>query len=257
MRKEEVVLITGGTTGIGLAAARRFLSAGAKVVIAGRRKAQGQQALDILRPISPDVHFVAADVSDPGQARALVDETVRLFSRLTIAFNNAGIEGRFTSIDDMTDTEFAEVIDINLKGVWLCCKYEVAQFRRQGGGGVIVNTSSWLAEGAFAGSAAYSASKAALDAMTRVLAIETAPDHIRINTIRPGYVQTPMFDRFFPGEEAEVRKAPLIKHVPAGRFATPDDVAEAVGWLCSPSAAYITGESIRIDGGLAISGQRG
>ncbi|HTL07849.1 MAG TPA: glucose 1-dehydrogenase [Chitinophagaceae bacterium] len=252
----KVVLITGGSTGIGLATAKAFLDNGAKVMIAARRKEEGGKALDSLRQISRDVHFIQADVSKNGDVEQLVSETVHRFGQLDIAFNNAGIEGKFLPVDELSEADFEQVFDINVKGLWLCCKYEIAQFKRQGTGGVIVNTSSWLARGAFPGSCLYSASKAALDGLVRVLAVEGGPLGIRANNIQPGYIQTPMLDRFFPNDDDDTQKAPLKKHAPMGRFCQPEEVAEAVVWLSSPSASFITGESILVDGGLSIAGQR-
>lgn len=254
--KGKVALVTGGTTGIGLAAAKLYLENGASVIIAGRRQEQGELAVASLRAISPNITFIQTDVSNSAEVQRLISETVRIYGQLDIAFNNAGIEGAFAPVHEMPDAAFDEVFNINVKGVWLCCKYEIAQFKKQGSGGVIVNTSSWLARGAFAGSSLYSASKAALDGMVRALAVETAAAGIRVNNIQPGYIQTPMFDRFFAGEDAELQKEPLKKHAPIGRFANPAEVAELVLWLSSAAASFVTGESILIDGGLAIGGQR-
>ncbi len=252
--KDKVAVITGGTTGIGLAAARLFLQQGAKVVIAGRRKEEGERALKDLRTVSDAVSFIATDVSKKSDVQNLIQTTVETYGRLDIAFNNAGIEGKFGPISTLEEDDYDAVMDINTKGVWLSCKYEIEQIRKQGTGGAIVNTSSWLAIGAFGGSAIYSGSKAALDGMVRALAVEAAPDNIRINNVQPGYIATPMFDRFFPDDAG---KQPFLKQAPLGRFGTSEEVAELVLWLVSTPSSFVTGTSILVDGGLAIGGQRG
>lgn len=252
--KDKVVLITGGSTGIGFAAAKMFLENGSKVVIAGRNETAGRNALSSLREVSDNVEFISADVSNSQQVKDLVSSTVKLFGKLDIAFNNAGIDGKFASITDIGDEEMAEVIDINLKGVWLCCKYQVEQFKAQQSSGVIVNTSSWLAKGAFAGSSVYSASKAALDGMTRALAVELGPEGIRINNVNPGYIKTPMLSRFFDPESKEAQ--PFKAHAPMQRFGEAEDIAKSVIWLSSEGASFVSGETLLVDGGLAIGGQR-
>jgi len=252
--KDKVALITGGSTGIGYAAAKLFLEDGAKVVIAGRSNKAGQNALSSLRKISEYVEFISADVSDPKNVKALVSNTVELFGRLDIAFNNAGIDGTFASITEIDDEDMDEVININLKGVWLCCKYQVKQFQAQQSGGVIVNTSSWLAKGAFAGSSVYSASKAALDGMTRALAVELGPEGIRVNNVNPGYIKTPMLSRFFDPESEEAQ--PFKTHAPMQRFGEAEDIAKSVVWLSSEGASFISGETLLVDGALSIGGQR-
>ncbi|WCT13362.1 SDR family NAD(P)-dependent oxidoreductase [Mucilaginibacter jinjuensis] len=251
--KDKVALITGGTTGMGYAAAALFLKHGTKVIIAGRREEEGSRAAAELKKISPDVRFIKADVSKSTEVERLVSETVNTFGRLDIAFNNAGIEGAFAKVEETTEEEFDQLMEINLKGVWLSCKYEIAQFKRQNTGGAIVNTSSWLARGAFSGSGIYSASKAALESLVRVMAVELGGLGIRVNNVNPGYIDTPMSDRFFPDPASKV---PFEAQVPLKRFGNASEVAELVVWLSGPASSYITGESILVDGGLTISGQR-
>jgi NAD(P)-dependent dehydrogenase (short-subunit alcohol dehydrogenase family) len=147
-----------------------------------------------------------------------------------------------------------EVIDINLKGIWLCCKYQIKQFKAQQSGGAIVNTSSWLSKGAFAGFSIYSASKAALDGMTRALAVESGCEGIRINNVNPSYIKTPMLARFFDPESAAAQ--PYKIHAPMQRFGESEYIAKSVLWLSSDEASFITGETLLIDGGLSIGGQR-
>jgi len=254
IHQNKVVLITGGSTGIGYATAEQFLRKGAQVVIAGRTQAAGEQAVEALKKLSNKVEFVAADVANASDIKRLIATVVTLFGRLDIAFNNAGIEGAFAPITEIDDDTMSQVIDINLKGVWLCCKYQIAQFQAQASPGVIVNTSSWLAKGALLGSSAYSASKAALDGMVRALAIEVAEHNIRINNVNPGYIVTPMFSRFFDPDSEEAM--PFKAHAPMQRFGSADEVAKAVAWLCSSDASFITGDTLMLDGGLAIGGQR-
>lgn len=248
------VLVTGGTTGIGYATAELFLKAGAHVVIAGRNLEAGEKAISGLRRINQPIEFFPADVSQPTVVKHLIEQVVKRFGKLDMAFNNAGIEGAFAPITEIDDDSMDQVIDINLKGVWLCCKYQIAQFKKQLSPGAIVNTSSWLAKGARSGTSVYSASKAALDGMTRALAIEAAADNIRINNVNPGYINTPMLERFFDPDSDEA--APFKAHAPMQRFGKPEEVAKAVIWLCSEEASFITGETLLVDGGLSIAGQR-
>jgi NAD(P)-dependent dehydrogenase (short-subunit alcohol dehydrogenase family) len=195
---------------------------------------------------------VPADVSIAEEVRALVAAVIERYGCLDVAFNNAGVEGRFAPITQLTEADFDHVLGVNLKGVWLSIKHEVEAMLAQGNGGVIVNTSSFLARGAVAGSSAYSASKGALEAMIRAVALECGPSGIRINNVLPGAIDTPMFGRL-GGDDA---RAPLEAYTPLGRVGQPADVSDVAVWLSTDEARFITGQSILVDGGLTIPGMR-
>jgi NAD(P)-dependent dehydrogenase (short-subunit alcohol dehydrogenase family) len=181
----------------------------------------------------------------------LVQKTVEKFQRLDIAFNNAGIEGVWAPIVRQSEEDFDRTININLKGIWLCLKYEIQQMLRQGGDGAIVNMASTTGLVGSAGAGAYCASKHGVIGLTQTAALENAKKGIRINSVCPGFTETPMAERIFraPG----VRKYILSCH-PIGRLGTPGEVAEAVLWLCSDHASFMTGQSLVLDGGF-LAGQ--
>lgn len=243
----KVGIVTGGTSGIGRDAAILFAKEGAKVVVAGRRDVEGSETLDLVRKGGGDGLFVKTDVSKAAEVRALVDKTAEKFGRLDFAFNNAGIEGKWMPIAEQSEEDWDQTIDINLKGVWLCMKYEIQQMLRQGKGGAIVNMSSIAGLMGSAGAATYCASKHGVMGLTKSGALETARAGIRINAICPGVIETPMGERLFG--EPEMRKYATSLH-PLGRFGTPMEVAEAVVWMCSEHASFMTGQWIVLDGGF-------
>src|SRR5271170_4058973 len=221
----KIGLVTGGTSGIGRDAAVLFAKAGAKVVVAGRREVEGKETVELVRAAGGDGLFVQADVSKAADVEVLVKKTVEKFGRLDVAFNNAGIEGAWVPIVSQSEADWDRTIDINLKGVWLCLKYEIRQMLKQGGGGAIVNMSSIAGLMGSAGAATYCASKHGVMALTKTAALENARNRIRVNVICPAVIETPMGERIFGAPEAN--KYALGLH-PLGRFGTPMEVAEAV-----------------------------
>ena len=249
---EKVVLIPGGTGSIGYAAARAFILNGAKVVLAGRRVQEGKAAEEELGRITDDVLFVQADVSDEEQVVRLLDKTIERFGRIDIAFNNAGIKGTSRMVEEITEQQFNAVMNGNLKSTWLCCKHEILAFKQQQSKGVIINTSSWLSKATYVGSAMYAASKAAIDSLTRSMAVENAPIGIRINNINPGYIASAAMEGILQRSSEEEQ---MTHHIPYKRPGKAQEVAELVLWLASGSCSYLTGQTIFIDGGLSIAGQ--
>jgi NAD(P)-dependent dehydrogenase (short-subunit alcohol dehydrogenase family) len=243
----KVALVTGGTSGIGRDTAILFAKAGAKVVVAGRREAEGQETIELVRAAGGDGLFLKADVSKASEVEALIKNAAERFGRLDAAFNNAGIEGVWAPIIRQTEEDWDRTIDINLKGVWLCLKYEIRQMLKQGGGGAIVNMASIIGLIGSAGVAAYSASKHGVIGLTKTAALENAKSGIRINAVCPGFIETPMADRIFRAPAAH--KYFLSCH-PIGRFGKPTEIAEAVVWMCSDRASFMTGQSLVLDGGF-------
>jgi NAD(P)-dependent dehydrogenase (short-subunit alcohol dehydrogenase family) len=245
--QSKVGLVTGGTSGIGRDSAILFAKAGVKVVVAGRRELEGKETVDLIHAAGGEGLFVKADVSKAAEVDALVQRTVEKFGRLDIAFNNAGIEGHWLPISEQSEDDWDQTIDINLKGVWLCLKYEIRQMLKQGGGGAIVNMASAAGLMGLAGAATYSASKHGVIGLTKSAALENARSGIRVNVVCPAVIETPMADRAY--ENPEINKFVLGLH-PIGRFGTPGEVSEAVVWMCSERASFMTGQSLVLDGGL-------
>jgi NAD(P)-dependent dehydrogenase (short-subunit alcohol dehydrogenase family) len=245
--QDKVAIITGGTSGIGRETAVLFAGAGAKVVVAGRRENEGNETVSLIEAGGGIGCFVQTDVSKAGDVEELVKKTVATYGKLDLAFNNAGIEGEWVPIVEQTEESWDQTIDINLKGVWLCLKYEIQQMLTQGSGGAIVNMSSICGHIGAATAATYCASKHGVRALTKSAALEYARVGIRVNDVCPGGIETPMADRLFG--EPEVHEYTVGLH-PLGRLGKPHEIADAVLWMCSDRASYMTGQSLSIDGGF-------
>lgn len=243
----KVAIVTGGTSGIGKDTAVLFAKAGAKVVVAGRREAEGKETVDVIRAAGGEGLFVKTDVARAAEVQALVKKTVEKYGRLDIAFNNAGIEGAASPITEQPEEDWDRTMNINLKGVWLCLKYEIQQMLKQGGGGAIVNMASVAGLIGAAGLATYCSSKHGVLGLTKSAALETASSGIRINAVCPAVIETPMAERLFGAPD--VNKHMRAQH-PIGRFGTPMEIAEAVLWMCSDRASFMTGQSLVMDGGF-------
>jgi len=244
-----VCLVTGGSAGIGLATALAFAREGAKVMIGSRDPARGEAAVGKVREHGAEAEFRATDVGKPDHVEALVAACVDRFGRIDCAFNNAAYGGSGALTADADEKEFEETIAVNLRGVWLCMKHELKQMLRQGGGGAIVNMSSVDGLTGSPNGAIYSATKHGVDGLTRSAAIEYGREGIRINAICGGGFATEMLARGYGHDLAWVERyrRPAI---PLGRLGRPEECAEAVVWLCSDAASYVTGVCLPVDGGL-------
>ncbi|MCX8031842.1 MAG: glucose 1-dehydrogenase [Thermoleophilia bacterium] len=254
----KVALVTGGATGIGKVTAQYFAREGAKVLVSTRQNiAEGEETVRLIREAGGEAHFVRCDVSKEDEVRAMVEECVAVFGRLDFAFNNAGVgpDGKrvpFYSIVDFPEAVWDHTLDTNLKGVFLCLKYEMIQMIRQGWGGAIVNTSSAAAVHMDPNFAAYNSSKSGLTGLTRTAALEGGPHGIRVNAVLPGPIQNTLLWEYLTSTNPDVSDK-LVQQLPLRRIGRPEDVAEAVIWLCSDKASFITGQSLCVDGGLTAS----
>jgi len=244
--KGRVALVTGGAAGIGRAAALAFARDGAKVVVSDVNVAGGEETLRLVRESGGDAIFVAADVSKTADVKSLVASAVERFGRVDCAFNNAGIEGENAPTADCSEENWDRVLSINLRGIWLCMKHEIPQMLSQGSG-AIVNMSSIAGLVGFGGLPAYVASKHGIVGLTKTAALEYATQGIRINAVCPGVIRTEMIDRITGGDPAT--EAQFMEMEPVKRMGTPEEVANAVLWLCSDAASFVTGHTMVVDGG--------
>jgi NAD(P)-dependent dehydrogenase (short-subunit alcohol dehydrogenase family) len=243
----KVVIVTGGSYGIGRAAAIGFARRGAKVAIADLDVERGEETLRHIRESGGDAIFVKTDVSLESEVKAMVEKTVQAYGKLDCAFNNAGIHKEFISTVDFTAADWEEMINVNLKSVWLCMKYEIPPMLKQGKG-AIVNTSSAAGLVGAPSNPAYPASKHGVVGITKSTALEFARKGIRVNCVCPGPTRTGMNEALVKSNPEMVKA--MDQRVPMGRIGEPEEVAAAAIFLCSDEASYITGHALPVDGGI-------
>ena len=242
----KVSLITGGGSGIGKASALAFARGGSKVVVADVNVEGGEQTVRLIQDTGGEATFVRADVSNSGDVSDMVSHAVQTYNRLDCAFNNAGISGGRGRIHEYTEDDWSRVLNINLTGVWLCMKYEIIQMLNQGGG-AIVNTASVMGLVGGSRSPAYGATKHGVVGLTKTGAVDYAQEAIRINAVCPGYIRTPMIEQGILSDP--VAEERVVSRHPMHRLGTPEEIAEAVLWLCSDAASFVTGHAMTVDGG--------
>jgi NAD(P)-dependent dehydrogenase (short-subunit alcohol dehydrogenase family) len=246
----KVAFVTGGASGIGRAAALAFARAGAGVVVADVSEQGNQEMARLIEEQGGRAVAVRCDVTRAEDVKAALAKTVEAFGRLDFAFNNAGIEPRKPApTAEYEEEEWDRIIDTNLRGVFLCMKHEIPLILKQGGG-AIVNTSSGAGVIGIKGSPAYTAAKHGVIGLTRATALDYAAQNIRVNAVCPGYIDTPMMGRFTGGTPEG--RAKVIAEEPVGRMGKPEEIAAAVVWLCSDTAAFVVGHALVIDGGQTV-----
>lgn len=245
--KEKVVLITGIASGIGRATARIFAQEGAKVVGADISQEKGLEVIEAIKRAGGEATFVKADVSETSHVKRLVEKALAC-GRIDVLFNNAGVE-LVKKLKDTTEEEWDRIVKINLRSVFLCCKYVIPEMIKSGGGVIINNSSVAGLVGSF--SPAYSAAKGGIIALTKTLAVELAPDNIRVNCICPGAIETPMLQRVLKKQgDPELIRTERVKSYPIGRFGKPEEIAQTALFLASDESSFMTGAVVAVDGGF-------
>jgi NAD(P)-dependent dehydrogenase (short-subunit alcohol dehydrogenase family) len=246
--EDKVALVTGGGSGIGRATALAYARAGAKVVLSGRREKEGLETVGLIKQHGGQGLFIKGDVTREADVEVLVAQTLSTYGRLDAAFNNAGIEGEVgKQTHEQSVVNYRSVMDINVLGVLLAMKYEIAALLKNGGGSIVNNASVGGLVG-FPGASVYVASKHAVMGLTRTAALEYAKQGIRVNAVSPGGIETPMLHRFTGGAGTDFFNQLAGSH-PVGRLGRPEEIAEAVLWLSSDKASFVTGQSLTADGG--------
>ncbi len=243
----KVVLVTGGSSGIGQVTALAFAHKNATVIVSDINIEGGENTIKLIKSKGRNASFIKADVSQKSEVKSLIKDVINKFGRLDYAFNNAGIDNPPKLLTKLREKTWDRVINVNLKGVWLCMKYEIPQMVKQGGGAIVNMSSTAGIDGQY-GMSIYSASKHGVLGLTKSAAIEFASKNVRINAVCPGLIKTPILNTLFeniPNFEVRAKK----EH-PIGRIGNPKEVADAVVWLCSQEASFITGHALSIDGGI-------
>jgi NAD(P)-dependent dehydrogenase (short-subunit alcohol dehydrogenase family) len=244
---EKVALVTGGSSGIGRATAIKFGERGAKVVVAARREKEGTETVEMIKKAGGEAMFVQTDVRIASQVENMVQQTVKKYGRLDIAFNNAGVGSIMARMIRTTEELFDEVVDTNFKGVWLSMKYEIPVMQQQGGG-IIINNSSIAGVSTAERLSVYSGSKHAVVAISKAAAAEYGKDNIRVVSICPGWIKTAMTEELRASKYADTFR----DNIPLKRWGEPEEVAEMVIWLASDAASFVTGGAFTISGGMNI-----
>lgn len=244
----KVAIITGGASGIGRASAIKLAAAGVAVVVSDLNLDGGEETVQMIQDAGGDAVFTRCDVTDANDVKAMVDLAVGTFGGLDIALNNAGVGGMLQNVDQVAEQTWDFVMDVNLKGVWLCMKYEIPHMLARGGGSVI-NVASLAGLVGFRGNAPYSASKFAVIGLTKSAALEYATKGIRVNAICPGFVETPMVTTMV--EEVPQMQATVERSAPMRRLGRPEEIADTVVYLAGDTASFITGQAIALDGGAS------
>ena len=243
----KVVLVTGGSSGIGRATAIKFGERGARVMVAARREKEGKETVEMIKKAGGEAMFVQTDVRIASQVENMVNQTVKKYGRLDIAFNNAGVGGIMARLIRMTEETFDELVDTNFKGVWLSMKYEIPVMQGQGGG-IIINNASIAGVSTAERLSVYSGSKHAVVAISKAAATEYGRDNIRVVAVCPGWIKTAMTEELRARKDADT----LQGNIPLKRWGEPEEVAEMVIWLASDAASFVTGGAFVISGGMNV-----